>query len=269
MDLTEFVSSTGSRLAAMVWPGDKARPIVLVHGLASNARTWTQVAEMLNKRGAHVVAYDQRSHGQSDRVDSGFDFVTYADDLQLVISATGTAPPVTVGQSWGGNVVIEHAARYPTKAAIGIDGGFIDLQRRFATWDECAGLLAPPRFEGTTSEAVEGYIRASHPDWSDEAVAGTLANFAAEPDGQVRPYLKYEDHMRILKSLWDHEPMKVVPTIPSPTCAVLARPGMASEEAVRQLGFDTVALVDGDHDLHLQHPAVVANLIWETAAWDH
>ena len=116
---------------------------------------------------------------------------------------------------------------------------------------------------------MEGYIRASHPDWSDEAVAGTLANFAAEPDGQVRPYLKYEDHMRILKSLWDHEPMKVVPTIPSPTCAVLARPGMASEEAVRQLGFDTVALVDGDHDLHLQHPAVVANLIWETAAWDH
>jgi len=185
-----------------------------------------------------------------------------------VVSAIGSAPPVTAGQSWGGNVVIEHAARYPTRGTIGIDGGFIDLRSRFATWDECAELLAPPRFDGATRQAVEGYIRTSHPDWADEAIAGTLANFADEPDGQVRPYLRYEDHMRVLQSLWDHDPMTVVPKIAAPTCAVLARPGMATEAAVRRLGFETVALIDGDHDLHLQYPAVVAKLIWETATWD-
>ena len=134
MDFTSLRSSTGSKLAALVWDGDPSRTFVLVHGLASNARTWIQVADLLSSTGAKVVAYDQRSHGGSETVETGFDFPTYVADLQAVIAQSATAAPVTVGQSWGGNVVVEHAALHPTNAVVGVDGGFIRLADQWPDW---------------------------------------------------------------------------------------------------------------------------------------
>ncbi|MDH5503796.1 MAG: lysophospholipase, partial [Acidimicrobiia bacterium] len=138
MEETSFVSSTGTRLAGLIWPGNPTRTITLVHGLASNARTWIAVGDLLNQFGAQVVAYDQRSHGRSERVDVGFDFSTYSADLEAVVRDVTSESPVTVGQSWGGNVVIDHAARYRTLASVGIDGGFIRLRARFESWEACA-----------------------------------------------------------------------------------------------------------------------------------
>lgn len=241
---------------------------MLVHGLASNARTWIEVGELLNQSGAQVVAYDQRSHGRSERVDSGFDFPTYTADLEAVVREVTSATPLTVGQSWGGNVVIDHAARYRTLSTIGIDGGFIRLRSRFGSWEECAAALAPPRFVGTTRQAVEGYLRTGHPDWTDRAIQGALANFQEQPGGLVLPYLSYDDHMRILQSLWEHDPLAIVPTINTPTHVVLARPGLVTEHEVEQLGFGEISVLDGDHDLHLQQPEAIAKLIWGATPWD-
>ncbi len=268
MEETSFVSSTGSRLAGLIWRGDTTRTIVLVHGLASNARTWIAVGDLLNQSGAQVIAYDQRSHGRSERVDDGYDFATYSADLEAVVRDVTQVPPVTVGQSWGGNVVIDHAARYSTLATMGIDGGFIRLRGRFESWEACAAQLAPPRFEGATRQAVEGYMRTAHPDWTPEAIQGALGNFQDQPGGFVLPYLKYDHHMKILRSLWEHDPLAILPTINVSTHAVLARPGLVTEDEVDQLEFDEVTVVDGDHDLHLQQPETIAKLISEATPWD-
>ena len=269
MEETSFVSSTGSRLAGLIWRGDTTRTIVLVHGLASNARTWIAVGDLLNQMGAQVVAYDQRSHGRSERVGGGFDFPTYSADLEAVVKEVTPEPPVTVGQSWGGNVVIDHAARYRTLAAVGIDGGFIRLRARFESWEACAAQLAPPRFDGATRQAVEGYMRTAHPDWTNQAIQGALGNFQDQPGGLVLPCLRFEDHMQILRSLWEHDPLVLLPTIDSPTRVVLASPGRVTKEEVGLLGFDEITVVDGDHDLHLQQPDTIAKLIWEATPWGH
>ena len=268
MEETSFVSSTGSRLAGLLWRGDATRTIVLVHGLASNARTWIAVGDLLNQFGPQVIAYDQRSHGRSERVDNGFDFPTYSADLEAVVRDVTPEPPVTVGQSWGGNVVIDHAASYRTLATMGIDGGFIRLGARFGSWDACASQLAPPRFEGATRQAVEGYMRTAHPGWTDQAIQGALGNFEDQPGGLVLPYLRFDDHMQILRSLFEHDPLAILPTINTPTQVVLARPGLVTEDEVELLGFDKITVVDGDHDLHLQQPETIAKLIWEATPWD-
>jgi pimeloyl-ACP methyl ester carboxylesterase len=265
---TNFISSTGSSLAGLVWAGNPEHTILLVHGLGSNARTWIRVAELLNAKGSQVVAYDQRSHGKSERVEAGFDFKTYIADLQLVIGSVTTAPSVTVGQSWGGNVVIEHAAHHETTTTIGIDGGFIRLADRFPIWEDCAELLAPPRFTETTRPAVEGYLRMAHPDWSDTAIDGALGNFEAQPDGNVRPYLVYDQHIEILRSLWEHDPAAALARVSVPTHAIIARPSLASVVDLRTMGFDDIVLLTGDHDLHLQQPERVSELIWGMTTWD-
>ncbi len=59
--------------------GGEGRPLVLLHGLASNARIWDakRVAPRLAEH-FRVFALDQRSHGLTDRADDGYDFPSIA-----------------------------------------------------------------------------------------------------------------------------------------------------------------------------------------------
>ena len=54
----------GLSLRVREWPGG-VRPLVLVHGLASNARIWDAVSPSLAGR-FRVVECDVRGHGLSD-----------------------------------------------------------------------------------------------------------------------------------------------------------------------------------------------------------
>src|SRR4051812_21398500 len=119
----------GVTLHVRHWPGPAgARPFLLVHGLSSNARLWDGVAAHLS--GHPVYAVDLRSHGESGRPATGYDTATAAADLDAVCSGLGLAPAVVAGQSWGGNVVVQLAARFPARAtALAlVDGGWIDLR---------------------------------------------------------------------------------------------------------------------------------------------
>ena len=98
------------------WAGAE-RPFVLVHGLASNAQTWDGVAHGLASAGHHVVAFDQRGHGLSDKPDSSYGFEEVTSDLRAVVSSLGVQQPIVAGQSWGGNVVMHFAAHHPGVAA--------------------------------------------------------------------------------------------------------------------------------------------------------
>src|SRR5205814_1709852 len=97
----------GVGLHVNVWPDGEGVPFLLVHGLASNARMWDGVASALAGLGHPVAAVDQRGHGRSDKPDSGYDFITVTDDLVAVLDGLGFERSVAVGQSWGGNVVVE------------------------------------------------------------------------------------------------------------------------------------------------------------------
>src|SRR5262249_35265586 len=137
--------------------GDSAAaPFVLVHGLASNLRLWDGVAEHLQARGHTVVALDQRGHGRSDAPDSGYDMDTVVADLQAVIQARGLARPIVVGQSWGGNVVLEYGWRHAraVRGVVCVDGGVIELAERFPSWDACQAALSPPRLDHLTLDQL-------------------------------------------------------------------------------------------------------------------
>lgn len=260
-------SSTGSLLAALEWEGEPDRSFLLVHGLSSNARTWSGVAESLCSRGCRVIAVDQRSHGQSDVTENGYDFATVAADLLAVIEQTGLKRPILVGQSWGGNVVIETASRYSDalSAVVGVDGGHIQLADRFPTWEECARTLAPPRFEGLLSEELETFLRTAHPDWSDAGISGTLANVRPDGNGGVRPNLPFDKHMLILRELYAHRPSQLMSDVGIPSLLLAAR--SPEIDVGSNTGFEDVVIIDGDHDLHVQQPDVVAMHLDRVAPW--
>lgn len=274
-----FTVGDGVQLHAEMWPAaaaanDDQVGFVVVHGLASNAMLWRGLAEKLASLGHRVVALDQRGHGRSAKPDGPYDIPTLATDLAQVLGELPFGRPVAVGQSLGGNVVLELAAQRSDllAAVVCVDGGWIELSDRFASWEACESALAPPLLEGMRRDEIVGLLRRRHHDWPSGAIADFLANFEIRSDGSVAPWLTRARHLQMLRSLWEHHPSRLYAAV---TVPVLLVPAVASsqpegwdaavDKAAALLPIAQVAPMVGDHDLHAQHPEAMADLLHEWA----
>jgi pimeloyl-ACP methyl ester carboxylesterase len=245
-------------------------PFLLVHGLASNLRMWDGVARLLSAAGHPVASVDQRGHGRSDKPDDGYDFATVAADLARVVEALGYDRPVVAGQSWGGNVVMELAARrlVPLRGIACVDGGWIDL-RRFPTWEECEKAMAPPRTAGLPADDFEAMLRGRRSDWPEAGIQGALACFEVRGDGTIAPWLTYERHLRILRAMWEQRIDEVYPEVDVPVLLLPCDDGSAWAErkrvevAAAEAALATSATVwcAAGHDVHAERPELVAEAL--------
>lgn len=246
-------------------------PILLVHGLASNARLWDGPARKLAELGHAVVAVDLRGHGLSEKPDDGYELSLVADDIADVIKAlhphqSPAQKPLVIGQSWGGNLVVELAHRHPEliRGIVAVDGGTIELSKAFPNWDECERTLRPPAIAGMQYDRLRSYIRAAHADWSEEAIDGQMYNMERLDDGTIRPHLTMERHIKVLHGLWKHIPSTLWENISVP---VLFTPAAKQEDdhtrakraqiahALKVLPRAKVEWFEpADHDLHAQFP---------------
>jgi pimeloyl-ACP methyl ester carboxylesterase len=274
---TEWIPvSEDVELAADVWTPVPASdpPFLLVHGLASNARLWDGVAVGLVANGHPAVTVDLRGHGRSSKPDGPYDVPTVAEDLAVLIERLGIDRPVVAGQSWGGNVVVELAARHPDtiRGIVCVDGGWLEPSREFADWDACRNALAPPRLAGRRFEEIEGYVRSAHQDWPDSGIRGTLASFEVRPDGTIAPWLTFDRHISILRGLWEHHPRERYPDLTVPVLLVPVDGGQADWTRRKRRDVETAAAMIpnarihwfvGDHDIHAQHPDEVSSVMHE------
>ncbi|MFN0027399.1 MAG: alpha/beta fold hydrolase [Acidimicrobiales bacterium] len=270
----------GPRLHVLHWGEDHTdpTPLVLIHGLASNARLWDGVAATLAANGHRAVAVDLRGHGRSDKPDHGYEMASVADDVAALLETLGfTAPGVRAvvsGQSWGANVVIELAVRHPDAAAavVCVDGGTITLSERFDTFDACWEVLAPPRFPPElTREQLVARMRKGNAHWPDSGVNGALACFEDLADGTVRPWLTRDRHQAVLAGLFAHRPHDRLAEIKVPVLFIPADTGEVAWSRDKRAAVDAAleVLADGrvrwfspaDHDVHAQYPEEVAALL--------
>jgi pimeloyl-ACP methyl ester carboxylesterase len=250
-----------------------AAPVVLVHGLASNLRLWDGVAERLHAAGHTVVALDQRGHGRSDAPDAGYEIDTAVADLLALIDSLGLERPVLAGQSWGGSVVLELGWRHPAavRGIACVDGGVADMSHAYPRWDDCLAKLTPPTLTHLTLAELEARIRAGVPHFSDRAVAAYLHCFRERPDGTIEPRLARDRHLAILRSLWEYRPSTRWATLKVPGLLMLAG-GEDEARTANKRHFEALALgaggqlrsvwfTPGHHDLHLESPERVADLL--------
>lgn len=272
-----IVTAGGVGISGIARPGFRSVAFLLVHGLASNARLWDGVGDCLSERGFPSLAVDQRSHGQSDRVDGPFDLRTLAADLLSVIDQTFPTDTsvVAVGQSMGGNVVLELARRTPERVngLACIDGGFITLSRSFPDWRTASAKLAPPSFDDVSYSGLERKLREHFAGWPESGVLGQLANFEVAEDGKARPHLRRDHHFLLLRELWKHQPRRIAPLLKCPVLVVATAQTVAGRASKREsvsrfaelLANGRVIWLDAHHDLHAQYPRLTAGWLEQLA----
>ena len=277
------ITVSGLTLRVREWPGD-GPPVVLAHGLASNSRIWDDVADRLAAR-FRVVALDQRGHGLSDRPTDGYAFDRVAGDLRGLVDALDLGRATIVGHSWGGNVALVYAATFPelTRALVLVDGGLIEPSANpEMTLDRILVDLAPPDLTMFTFEELLARVRSGDAAsyWSPTVEATMRTSFEDTPDGRIRPRLRREDHLAIIRAMWDLRPSELFSKVTSPTVLVPARrsnlTGRAAQRAPeRQRAIERALAMLPDarlrwmeetvHDGPLQRPAELAAAIAEVA----
>jgi non-heme chloroperoxidase len=84
------------------------RPVVLIHGFPLSGRAWERQERALIADGHRVVTYDRRGFGKSGRPATGYDYDTFAADLDKLITALDLRDLDIAGHSMGGGEI----ARY-------------------------------------------------------------------------------------------------------------------------------------------------------------
>jgi pimeloyl-ACP methyl ester carboxylesterase len=100
-----------ARLRLLDWGGDDRPPVLLLHGFTGNAHAWDTLSIALQPR-FHVLALDQRGHGDSDPADV-YNAVAAFDDLAGVIDELRLTRLVLVGLSMGGRNAMYFTSKRP------------------------------------------------------------------------------------------------------------------------------------------------------------
>ncbi|CAM3979818.1 alpha/beta fold hydrolase [Tsukamurella strandjordii] len=87
-------------------------PVVLIHGMAADHRTWRRTARALRAAGRPAITYDQRGHGGSDHSPE-YLLDELAADAERVVDELGLDRFDVVGHSLGGQTALRLAWRRP------------------------------------------------------------------------------------------------------------------------------------------------------------
>ena len=114
---------TGGSIAGSLWnPGAPGLPLLGLHGITANHRSFRGIAERVTQP---FLAIDQRGRGVSRSLPGPYALVQLADDAARCLDAAALERVVGVGHSMGGFGATRLAERHPDRVAglVLVDGG--------------------------------------------------------------------------------------------------------------------------------------------------
>jgi len=89
--------------------------VVLIHGYPLDGHSWEKQSAALLATGYRVITYDRRGFGQSSQPTGGYDYDTFAADLDAVLDTLDLHDAVLVGFSMGTGEVARYLSVYGSK----------------------------------------------------------------------------------------------------------------------------------------------------------
>ena len=90
-------------------------PVVLIHGWPLNGDAWEKQTAALLAAGHRVITYDRRGFGRSSKPGVGYNYDTFAADLNALLSALELTGVSLVGHSMGTGEITRYIGKYGTK----------------------------------------------------------------------------------------------------------------------------------------------------------
>jgi pimeloyl-ACP methyl ester carboxylesterase len=88
------------------------QPVVLIHGYPLDGHSWEKQSAALLAAGYRVITYDRRGFGRSDQPTTGYDYDTFAADLNVLMNTLDLTGAVLAGFSMGSGEVARYLSRY-------------------------------------------------------------------------------------------------------------------------------------------------------------
>jgi len=87
-------------------------PVVLIHGFPLSGRAWERQERALIAAGHRVITYDRRGFGKSSQPSTGYDYDTFAADLDKLLTALDLHEVDLAGHSMGGGEIARYLGKY-------------------------------------------------------------------------------------------------------------------------------------------------------------
>jgi non-heme chloroperoxidase len=88
------------------------QPIILIHGYPLSGRAWDKQVPVLIDDGRRVITYDRRGFGKSSQPTTGYDYDTFAADLNTLLETLDLHDVILVGHSMGTGEVTRYLGSY-------------------------------------------------------------------------------------------------------------------------------------------------------------
>ncbi|WP_413752937.1 alpha/beta hydrolase [Streptomyces sp. R-74717] len=92
----------------------RGRPVVFIHGWPLSGDAWQDQLKAVADNGFRGIAHDRRGHGGSTPVWDGYDFDTFADDLNDLVTQLDLRDVTLVAHSMGGGELARYIGRHGT-----------------------------------------------------------------------------------------------------------------------------------------------------------
>jgi pimeloyl-ACP methyl ester carboxylesterase len=225
---------------------EKARNVVLVHGLYADGSSWSEVIPILQQAGLHVTAVQNPLSSFKDDVDATNRVLAQQD-----------GPTVLVGHSYGGSVITEAGDNPKVSALVYIaarapEAGedFAALTKSFPATAASMGTVHDDGFARLTEDAF------IHDFVGDLSIAKARALYAVQQPAADSLYT-----FKTTKAAWHSKPSWYAVSKNDKTTSPEFERFMA-----RRIGAKTVEL-DASHVSMISHAREVADLILDAAGY--
>ena len=187
---SQFVSANGLSHHYLDWGNPSAPPLLMLHGTGHCAQVWSYAARALRER-FHVMAFDQRGHGDTGVPADGFTFEALARDLLEVIRELALGPVDIVGHSSGGLAALIADSWQPGTIRRAVLAEVVIQRTEGSSGPDLAEVAARTRRKDATWESrralYDGYRnRNAYRPWHEDVFRDFIDGIAREmPDGKL------------------------------------------------------------------------------------
>jgi pimeloyl-ACP methyl ester carboxylesterase len=173
--------------AAEGGPDRHGATVLLIHGFASNMQiNWVDTGWVrhLTRAGYHVLAIDNRGHGQSEKLYNLEDYGAplMADDAANLLDHLGLLGAHVMGYSMGARITAFMAMRHPERVKSATFAGLgINMIKGFSNTDPIAEALEAPSLDDITNPMGRTFRQFADQTKSDRRALAACMRSARQP----------------------------------------------------------------------------------------